>query len=449
MRRIVVRTLGGVILVALLVVGGLYAYAEHDVAIPSIATQARLDASPATIERGRYLVTSADCIACHTMPKGKPFAGGLALDSPVGQIYSTNITPDRKNGIGDYTLDDFDHALRHGIAKRGDTLYPAMPFPSYAHMTPDDIAAMYAYLMHDVEPVDSPNHDTKIRWPLSARWPLAIWRKLFGPAPAVPATDRERYADPRIARGAYLVQGPGHCGSCHTPRAVTMQEKALDDTSPLYLSGGMRVDGWVPVNLRGSADGLGSWSVDDIVASLKTGRNATHAVIGSAMSDVVFHSLQYLSDDDLGAIAVYLKSLPGDAGGPSYVADPRTANELRNGINPTRGAELYVDNCAACHATSGLGRTHALPAIAGNSSVLTKDPGSMIRLILAGSELPATAEAPSALGMPAFGWRLSDAETAELLSFVRNSWGNHAPAVSAAQVRRIRAALEAEDTPQQ
>ena len=446
--RTVRKSLLVLVVIGLAVLASLYAWAMHDTPKPSIATPERLVADAAAIERGRYLVAAGDCVACHTAPKGQPFAGGLALDSPVGQIYSSNITPDRKNGIGDYTLDDFDRALRHGIAKRGDTLYPAMPYPSYAHMTPDDIAAMYAYLMHDVAAVDAPNHDTRIRWPLSARWPLAIWRKLYAPDPAVVAA-AGRYPDAAVARGAYLVQGPGHCGSCHTPRAVTLQEKALDDGSPDYLAGGAQIDGWVSVNLRGDAgDGLGGWSPDDIVATLKTGRNPTRAVIGTAMTDVVYHSTQYLTDADLGAIAGYLKSLPGTKNdGIAYVASDETAKALKAGINATRGAELYVDNCAACHATDGLGRRMALPAIAGNSSVLSPDAASIIRLVLNGSELPSLPAAPSPLGMPAFGWRLSDAEAAELVTFVRTSWGNRAPAVKAGDVAKVRAALAAEGEP--
>ena len=451
MMRSVGKFVLAIMVLGIVAVGALYAWAESATATPSIATPERLRSDPATIERGRYLVTTGDCVACHTMPRGQPFAGGLALDSPVGQIYSSNISPDRETGIGDYTLDDFDRVMRYGIAKRGDSIYPAMPFPSYAHMTADDIAAMYAYLMHDVKPVHSANHDTKIRWPLSARWPLSIWRRLYAPDPAVVASDGHRYPDPQIARGAYLVQGPGHCGSCHTERAVTLQEKALDDSSPSYLAGGTVIDGWVSVNLRGNtADGLGGWSKDDIVSSLRTGRNPAHAVIGTAMSDVVYHSTQYMTDDDLTAMAAYLKSLPPTAGDDvTYVADGRTAAELKAGINSTRGAELYTDSCAACHATDGLGKQPALPAIAGNSSALSPNPTSIIRLVLAGSELPSVAKAPSPLGMPAFGWRFSDAEAAQLLTFVRTSWGNHAPVVTASQVAKVRASLKADDVPQQ
>src|SRR5580704_8793861 len=214
----------------------------------------------ASVERGRYLALAADCGACHTAPGGKPFAGGFAIDSPVGTIYSTNITPDVKSGIGKFTLDDFDRAVRHGIDDEGVTLYPAMPYPSYALMSDEDIAALYAYFMRGVEPLSSTEHANRIPWPLSIRWPLAIWRKLFAPSPNAPTFNASRYADPVVARGAYLVEGPGHCGTCHTPRAVTLQEKALDDSSSVFLSGGQRIGGWAAVNLRGNrADGLGDW----------------------------------------------------------------------------------------------------------------------------------------------------------------------------------------------
>jgi mono/diheme cytochrome c family protein len=400
----------------------------------------------AAIERGRYLAVAADCSACHTAPGGKPLAGGLALDSPLGAIYSTNITPDPATGVGKFTLDDFDRAVRHGIDKEGTTLYPAMPYPSYAYMTDEDTAALYDYFMHEVKPVISAGRSNAIPWPLSLRWPVAIWRKLFAPRPDAATFNASRYTDPVVARGAYLVQGPGHCGTCHTPRALTLQEKALDDSSNAYLAGGERIGGWVAVNLRGNpADGLGNWSKDDIAATLRTARNPQQTVVGTPMSDVVVHSTQYLNNDDLLAIAAYLKSLapvPGDS--PKFAADPATAAALAAGRETSRGAELYDDNCAACHRTDGAGSPNALPKMAGNSSVLTEDPNSLIRLVLGGSSLPGTTAAPSALGMPSFAWRLSNDEVAQLLTFIRSSWGNQAPSVSARQVARARAALEAQ-----
>jgi alcohol dehydrogenase (quinone), cytochrome c subunit len=399
-----------------------------------------------SIARGRYIAVAADCTACHTAPGGKPFAGGLAIDSPIGTIYSSNITPDLHSGIGGYTLDDFDRAVRHGITPDGNTLYPAMPFPSYARLSDEDIALLYGYFMHAVEPVVAERHQNGIPWPLSMRWPLAVWRKAFAPSPDAPAFDASRFADSSVARGAYLVQGAGHCGTCHTPRAITLQEKALDESSALYLSGGQRVGGWVAVNLRGNAaDGLGDWSKSDIVATLRTARNAQQAVIGTPMSDVVVHSTQYLTDEDLLAIAAYLKSLPASPDDKSgFAADPATAAALAAGIESDRGAQLYDDNCAACHRSDAAGSARVLPKIAGDSSVLSADPNSLIRLVLSGASLPATAGAPSPLGMPGFGWRLSNTEVSQLLTFIRSSWGNRAPPVSTGEVGRVRAALESE-----
>jgi mono/diheme cytochrome c family protein len=398
-------------------------------------------ADAALIERGRYLADAADCTACHTRPGGKPFAGGLPVASPLGNIYSTNITPDKDTGIGAYSLDDFDRAIRHGIAPDGRTLYPAMPYPSYARITDDDVRALHAYFLHgDIAPVNETNRATEITWPLSMRWPLAIWRKTFAPDADAVAFDPGSYSDPQLARGAYLVQGLGHCGSCHTPRGFALQEKALDESGAAYLSGGQVIDGWNAVNLRGnSADGLGRWSTQDIVDTLRTARNAHSAVIGTPMADVVRHSTQKLTDEDLQAMAVYLKQLPASAHDPSgYTASTATARKLQAGINDGRGAELFVDNCAACHRTDAHGYPNVFPAIAGNPTVLADDPTSVIRLLLTGSALPSTHLRPSNLGMPGFADRLSDKEIAQLATFIRQDFGNRAGAVSEDQAAKVR-----------
>ena len=266
------------------------------------------ESTDAQIKQGEYLARAGDCVACHTAKGGKPFAGGLGMETPIGTVYSTNITPDA-SGIGGYSFDDFDRAVRHGIGKSGSSLYPAMPFPSYARVSPADMQALYAYFMKGVEPVEQPNKETDIPWPLSMRWPLSIWRELF--APKVETYQAPVGADPVVSRGAYLVEGLGHCGACHTPRAITMQEKALSASeSPLFLSGSAPLEGWIAKNLRGDhKDGLGSWSEDDLVQFLRTGRSDRGAVFGG-MSDVVEHSMQYMTEADLRAIARYLKSLP-------------------------------------------------------------------------------------------------------------------------------------------
>lgn len=395
--------------------------------------------------RGEYLARMGDCVACHTAPGGKPFAGGLAMASPIGTLYSSNITPDAKTGIGSYSFEDFDQAVRHGVAKGKGSLYPAMPYPSYARVSQQDMQDMYAYFMKGVPPVEAAVQTNDIPWPLSMRWPLGIWRSLFAPDAAKVQQSAEAVApttDPKV-RGAYLVEGLGHCGSCHTPRSLTMNEKALTGGEDLYLAGGNApIEGWIAKSLRGGDDGLGRWSEADIVALLKTGRNDRTAVFGS-MGEVIAHSTQYISDSDLHAIAAYLKSLPAGASqGGRFSADPTTANALWKGDTTQLGAALYLDNCAACHRSDGKGYSQVFPALAGNTAVLTSDPLNLVAIVLQGHKVPATATRPSTFTMPAFGWRLSDQQVADVSSFVRGSWGNQADKVTAAQVAKVRAAQE-------
>jgi len=427
-------------------VDGAYLYASQATTTKSIGPGAfNLTAPDAQlIEKGRYIATAGDCIACHTAPNGKQFAGGLSMATPIGALYSTNITPDKATGIGNYSLDDFDRAVRHGITPQGQTLYPAMPYPSYAKISDDDLRALYAYFMHGVAPVANANRASEISWPLSLNFPLAIWRKMYAP-PVAPLT-LNKYESAMLARGAYLVQGLGHCGACHTPRASTMQELAQDESSPAYLSGGPVIDGWLAVNLRSNpAGGLGRWSEQDIVDTLSKARNEHSAVVGSPMAEVVAHSTQHMTKEDLTAMAAYLKSLsPGLAEKASYKESDATALALKSGREDGRGAQLYLDNCAACHRTDAKSNGKVFPALAGNPSVLSDDATSLIKLILEGSKLPSTKAAPSDLGMPGFAWRLSDEETAQLVTFVRQSWGNAASAVSAGDVAKLRKQVKAE-----
>ncbi|SFH90098.1 Cytochrome c, mono-and diheme variants [Pseudomonas sp. NFPP04] len=389
------------------------------------------------IKQGEYLARAGDCVACHTAKGGKPFAGGLPMETPIGVIYSTNITPD-KTGLGDYSFEDFDKAVRHGVAKSGSTLYPAMPYPSYARVSDSDMQALYAYFMKGVEPVAQQNKDSDIPWPLSMRWPLAAWRWMF--APAVEAHQAQAAADPVVSRGAYLVEGLGHCGACHTPRALTMQEKALSAADGnAFLSGSAPLEGWIAKSLRGDhKDGLGSWSEEQLVQFLKTGRSDRSAVFGG-MSDVVVHSMQYMSEDDLTAIARYLKSLPAvDPKDQPHQYDKQVAEALWKGDDRKPGASVYIDNCAACHRTDGHGYTRVFPALAGNPVVQTADATSLINIVLNGGTLPATHAAPSTFTMPAFAWRLSDQEVADVVSFIRGSWGNKGAPVKANEVADLR-----------
>ncbi|KVV01411.1 MULTISPECIES: cytochrome c [unclassified Pseudomonas] len=403
----------------------------------STAAMAAQDSSHALIQQGEYLARAGDCVACHTAKGGKPFAGGLAMETPIGLIYSTNITPD-KSGIGEYSFEDFDKAVRHGIAKNGSTLYPAMPYPSYARVNQADMQALYAYFMNGVKPVAQENQAVDIPWPMSMRWPLAMWRWMF--APAVEDFTPVAQQDPVVSRGAYLVEGLGHCGACHTPRALTMQEKALSATDgSTFLSGSAPLESWIAKNLRGDhKDGLGSWNEAQLVQFLKTGRSDRSAVFGG-MSDVIVHSMQYMSEADLTAIARYLKSLPAvDSADKPHQYDPAVADALWNGDDSKRGAAVYIDNCAACHRTDGNGYTRVFPALAGNPVLQSEDPTSLIHIVLKGATLPATHTAPSTFTMPAFDWRLSDQEVADVVNFIRTSWGNQAGEVKATDVKGLR-----------
>ena len=395
------------------------------------------DDQQALIKQGEYLARAGDCVACHTVKGGKPFAGGLAMETPIGTIYSTNITPD-PSGIGAYSFEDFDKAVRHGVAKNGSTLYPAMPYPSYARVNQADMQALYAYFMKGVAPVAQANKDSDIPWPMSMRWPLAMWRWAFAPAVAdfTPVAGQ----DPVVSRGAYLVEGLGHCGACHTPRALTMQEKALGaDDGSAFLSGSAPLEGWIAKNLRGDhKDGLGSWDEAQLVQFLKTGRSDRSAVFGG-MSDVIEHSMQYMSPADLTAIARYLKSLPAvDPADKPHKYDPAVADALWNGDDSKRGAAVYIDNCAACHRTDGNGYKRVFPALAGNPVLQSEDPTSLIHIVLKGGTLPATHTAPSTFTMPAFDWRLSDQEVADVVNFIRTSWGNKGGDVTAKEVKALR-----------
>lgn len=393
----------------------------------------------ALIKQGEYLAHAGDCVACHTAKDGKPFAGGLPMETPIGTIYSTNITPD-KTGIAAYSFEDFDNAVRQGVAKSGSTLYPAMPYPSYARVTEVDMQALYAYFTKGVEPVAQDNKAVDIPWPLSMRWPLAGWRWMF--APRVEAYQAPAAQDAVVSRGAYLVEGLGHCGACHTPRAITMQEKALSaNEGNKFLSGSAPLEGWIAKNLRGDyKDGLGSWSEAQLVQFLKTGRSDRSAVFGG-MTDVIVHSMQYMTDEDLTAIARYLKTLPANnLDDQPHQYDEQVAKALWKGDDSKAGAAVYIDNCAACHRTDGHGYTRVFPALAGNPVLQSEDATSLIHIVLKGGTLAATHTAPSTFTMPAFAWRLSDQEVADVVNFIRSSWGNQAGAVKAGDVASIRKA---------
>jgi mono/diheme cytochrome c family protein len=392
--------------------------------------------SPELIARGAYLASMGDCGACHSVPGKPPFAGGLRMGIPIGAIYTTNITPDSTYGIGKFTLDDFDRALRFGVAE-GHTLYPAMPYTSYASTRPEDVEALYAYFRFGVAPAAVPNPTNDIVFPLSMRWPLTYWRWLFAPVakPYPPSPE----GDPMVAQGAYFVDGLGHCGECHTSRGLALQVKATSARDGAdYLSGAV-IEGYFAPSLRSGAKGtLAEWSVDEVAEFLRTGTNAKGAAFGS-MTDVIAHSTQHLTQQDAFAAARYLKSVTdADAGAFRFSYDEKTHAELKIGTDGARGARIYLDNCASCHRPDGRGYDRVFPPLAGNAIVLAPNPDSLVSVVLKGAMTPRTASTPAQFAMPSFAWRLSDQDVADVVTFIRSSWGNDAVALDASAVKSLR-----------
>ena len=304
--------------------------------------------------QGEYLARVANCVACHSVAGGEPFAGGLKMAVPkVGTIYTTNITPDAETGIGSYTFEDFDAAMRQGIAKDGHYLYPAMPYPSYAKLSKQDMQALYDYFMHEVKPVKQQNKNNETSGFLSKRWLLAIWNFLFLDDDPYEAVARQ---SAEWNRGAYLVQGPGHCGACHTPRGMLFQEKGLDGDDSDFLSGAL-LDHWSAPALNGDINsGLGRWTDADITDFLSRGKNRFGAAFGT-MVEVVNSSTQFLQQSDLQAMAVYLKSLPAnkEKSAQPYAYDDSTHKQLASMDFTRRGAQPYFEFCSTCHGQNANG----------------------------------------------------------------------------------------------
>ncbi|MDF9620247.1 cytochrome c [Pseudomonas entomophila] len=421
------RAAGWLALPCLVAAGLLAWYVTREPASPFSPEES---ADAALISRGEYVARLSDCVACHSLPGKAPFAGGLEMATPLGAIHATNITPDQEHGIGGYSLADFDRAVRHGVAPGGRRLYPAMPYPSYVKLGDDDLRALYAFFMKGVQPAAEANIPSDIPWPLNLRWPIALWNGLF--APTTPYAQKTEQ-DPLWNRGAYIVQGPGHCGSCHTPRGLAFNEKALDEAGTPFLAGAL-LDGWYAPSLRQDHNtGLGRWSEAQIVQFLKTGRNQ-HAVVYGSMTEAFNNSTQFMTDDDLAAIARYLKSLPGD---PQRDGAPWQYQAVSAGLEAP-GAHIYATRCASCHGLDGKGQAEWMPPLAGATSMLAKENASAINITLNGSQRIVAAGVPDAYRMPAFREQLSDQEIAAVLSFARATWGNQGGAVDTQAVGKLR-----------
>jgi thiosulfate dehydrogenase len=366
-------------------------------------------------------------------------AGGRELATPFGKVFSTNVTPDRQTGIGQYSFEQFDRAMRKGVAADGHNLYPAMPYPSYAKVSDGDMRALYAYLQHGVAPINRPNQPAEMRWPYSMRWGLMFWNWAFlDDTLFKPDTGRDAVWN----RGAYLVQGLGHCGSCHTPRGIGFHEKAMSDAGPdgKYYLAGATVEAWRALSLRHL------WTVEDTALLLKTGQNRFSTVSGS-MVEVIHLSSQHLSDDDLIAIATYLKSLPPGQDEQPVPSVPKRAqlSKLPDALLSTRGGLAYVQFCSNCHREDGGGVEGIFPPLVQNPTVSSPDPVTLVHITLTGWQTAQTATHPRVWTMPAFA-RLSDQEVAEILSFLRSSWGNNAKPVTPSAVAKLRAELNPKTT---
>lgn len=416
---------GGIVIAALAWTNG---HEGNPLAPVDAAAEARAD--PAQIARGAYLALAGNCAGCHTAPGGLAYAGGRGIPTPFGSIYAPNLTPDPVTGLGRWSTAAFWRALHDGRSRDGRLLYPAFPYPNYTRIDRGDSDAIHAYL-RSLPAVVRPNRANTLRFPFDLQAALAVWRALYfrpGDPQRPSATDRPRSAE--WTRGAYLVEGLGHCNACHAGRnALGATRNTLD------LAGGLiPVQNWYAPSLTSSAEaGVAHWSVVEIVALLGTGVSA-HGAVSGPMAEVVGKSTQHLTESDLRAIATYLQALPQSA-----PANPPSASLVNNPSPDGPGARLYEDHCAGCHGDHGQGVPQAYPALAGNRTVTLQTPANLVHIVLEGGFPPSTAGNPRPFGMPPFATVLSATEVAQVLSHVRGSWGNRAAAVTSTDVDRFRA----------
>jgi mono/diheme cytochrome c family protein len=382
------------------------------------------DSPSSQVQRGQYLAVAGDCTACHTAPGGAFLAGGVPLQTPFGRLVPPNITPD-PTGIGGWTDAQFIRAMRHGIAPGWKHLYPGFPYVYFTKISDSDLTALHDYL-NTVKPVSHAVVANQLPFPYDIRASMIGWNLLFfAPGRFKPDARQSEVWN----RGAYLVEAPGHCGACHTPKNFLGADK-----ESRYLQGGL-LGGWYAPDLTGNPrTGLGKWSVQDIADYLRTGHNAEDSAAGP-MADVVMNSTAFMTPQDLQAIAVYLKSQPSYSDTAAAVAVPASAPAMQ------AGAKIYQDNCAMCHAPDGSGVTRLFPPLAGNAVVQSPDPATVIRVVLQGIQSSYTSQAPTGLAMPTFGWKLSDAQVADVTTYIRNAWGNVAPAVTETHVDKARKQL--------
>lgn len=373
--------------------------------------------------RGAYLARAGNCMACHTERGGAPYAGGRAIDTPFGTVYTSNLTPDAETGIGRWSASHFWRAMHNGRSRDGRLLYPAFPYPHYTRITREDSDAIFDHL-RTLPAVARANTPHQLRWPYSTQAALAVWRALYF-KPGTYEAQASRSA--QWNRGAYLVTGLGHCSACHSTR------NALGASDISDLSGGMvPMQNWYAPSLASSTEaGVMKWPLDDIARLLHTG-TAPGATVMGPMAEVVLHSTQHLAPVDLKAMAVFLKDLPEAAPASAAPATPVAPGVAQ------RGAKLYEQHCAQCHGERGEGVANAYPALAGNRAVRLTVTANLVQVVLNGGFAPATAGHPQPFGMPPYATVLGDADVAAVLTHIRTSWGNAAPAVSQFEVAQQR-----------
>ncbi len=398
-------------------------------ALPAGAGQAPLTATTQIIDRGEYLARAGDCVACHTVPNGAMFAGGRAMATPFGNLYVPNITPDDDTGIGLWNANDFYRMMHTGVGKDGTLLYPAMPFASYTQVTRADSDAIFAYLM-SVPPVRQKNREHALRFPFNDRDLLIGWRTLYfkeGEFTPTPGQSAE------WNRGAYLVRGLGHCAMCHT----AVNALGGSSESKAFEGGMIPNQNWYAPSLTSNREaGLGDWQIDDIASLLQAGASHQGTVYGP-MAEVVYNSLQYLSDADAKAMAVYLKALPQKDTEPAPTGQARLVDPE---VMET-GRKVYALQCAVCHGAEGRGQAPAFPPLAGNRSITMASPVNSIRMVLYGGYAPGTRKNPRPYGMPPFSHLLNDDEVAAVVSYIRVAWGNSGTPVTASQANDLRKLL--------
>lgn len=397
------------------------------VSLANLSTAAGADGLSEIEKAGKYLVAAGNCVSCHTREDGSSFAGGVAFETEFGTIYSTNISSDPELGIGNWSFEEFEAAIRHGKRPDGENLYPVFPYPSYTIISDEDVAAIYAYLK-TIAPVQYSPPENDLGFPYNQRWLMGLWNSLY--------FDEGRYEpkpeqSERWNRGAYLVEGLGHCGMCHSPRnfmgAIDTDLAMTGGTYLTTIEGKLSV--WSAPNLTSSDNGLAMWHEDDIRDYLKLGVSHRAGVFGP-MNKVVLNSTRHLSTEDVTAMAVYLRSLPANS---QDIGPPAEAEAIR------AGSVQYDIHCGTCHLPTGMGSADTGPPLVGSPVVLDTDPSSLINITLFGAQTPETAPSDEWKSrrwqkMDPFSARLNDKQMADLLSFIRSSWGHQAGAVSEEQV---------------